>query len=191
MKNRQLLHLGAKPAPDDLAFVQGFVNYVGWLKRKTDINQTEALKAWLVRHGLLVAPADVTEDDVRKAVTLQDSLRNLLRANAGETLDTGAIKQLNRLVLQCRLTILFGPDGAARLTAASQRVERALGKIIITVVNAMAGGDWWRLKECRNGACRWIFYDSSRNGSGRWCSMKVCGSRSKASAYRRRQKQRP
>lgn len=35
-----------------------------------------------------------------------------------------------------------------------------------------------RLKECPN--CGWLFYDSTKNGNRRWCSMKSCGNNIKA-----------
>jgi predicted RNA-binding Zn ribbon-like protein len=35
-----------------------------------------------------------------------------------------------------------------------------------------------RIRECPN--CGWLFYDSSKNGKRRWCSMETCGSNVKA-----------
>ena len=35
-----------------------------------------------------------------------------------------------------------------------------------------------RIKECSN--CGWLFFDTSKNGRRRWCSMKTCGSQVKA-----------
>ena len=35
-----------------------------------------------------------------------------------------------------------------------------------------------RLKECPS--CGWLFYDNTKNGKRRWCSMKSCGSNVKA-----------
>jgi predicted RNA-binding Zn ribbon-like protein len=49
----------------------------------------------------------------------------------------------------------------------------------------MLDGSWSRLKACRQ--CGWAFYDYSRNRSGSWCSMQLCGNRTKTRAYRRRQ----
>jgi predicted RNA-binding Zn ribbon-like protein len=50
----------------------------------------------------------------------------------------------------------------------------------------MADGTWSRLKACRAADCRWAFYDRARNHSRHWCSMEVCGNRTKARAYRAR-----
>ncbi len=44
-----------------------------------------------------------------------------------------------------------------------------------------------RLKECPS--CGWLFYDSTKNGKRRWCSMKSCGSNVKALEWYRRKRQ--
>lgn len=41
-----------------------------------------------------------------------------------------------------------------------------------------------RLKECENPACDLLFYDDSRNGSRRWCSMQGCGNALKQARHR-------
>lgn len=38
---------------------------------------------------------------------------------------------------------------------------------------------WSRVKVCARDTGRWAFYDASRNRSGTWCSMQVCGNREK------------
>jgi predicted RNA-binding Zn ribbon-like protein len=50
----------------------------------------------------------------------------------------------------------------------------------------MSDGTWARVKACRAEDCRWAFYDFSRNRSGTWCDMAVCGNRAKVRAYRAR-----
>lgn len=45
-----------------------------------------------------------------------------------------------------------------------------------------------RLGLCANPQCGWMFLDSTRNHSRRWCSMQDCGSRAKAKRYYRRRK---
>ncbi len=43
-----------------------------------------------------------------------------------------------------------------------------------------------RLNLCAGLNCGWLFLDSSKNGSRRWCSMDQCGGRAKAQAYQER-----
>ena len=75
-----------------------------------------------------------------------------------------------------------------RLRPAEPGVDGFLGGILATLARAMADGSWSRVKSCRNDTCRWLFYDHSRNRSGTWCTMAICGSRMKSRAYRSRQK---
>jgi predicted RNA-binding Zn ribbon-like protein len=61
--------------------------------------------------------------------------------------------------------------------------------MLATVFRAMSDGSWSRMKACGNPDCRWAFYDSSKNRSGRWCEMASCGNRMKARAFRERARQ--
>ena len=40
-----------------------------------------------------------------------------------------------------------------------------------------------RLHTCASGTCRWLFLDTSKNRTRRWCDMKICGNRAKARRY--------
>ena len=62
----------------------------------------------------------------------------------------------------------------------------ALGKLLREVAASMGEGTWYRLKVCRKDACRWAFYDGSRNRSGTSCAMSICGNRVKGRVYRER-----
>lgn len=41
-----------------------------------------------------------------------------------------------------------------------------------------------RLKTCPGEGCGWLFLDTSRNGSRRWCEMQLCGNRAKVRRHR-------
>jgi hypothetical protein len=62
----------------------------------------------------------------------------------------------------------------------------ALARILLIAAEATTLGTWTRLKVCSADDCRWAFYDRSPTRSGHWCSMRICGSRAKSRAYRRR-----
>ena len=44
-----------------------------------------------------------------------------------------------------------------------------------------------RLRACASPACRWLFLDTSKNHTRRWCDMRVCGNRNKARQFQARQ----
>ncbi len=74
---------------------------------------------------------------------------------------------------------------AGRLTLAAERpADIVVARLVDSVLAAQADRSWGRLKACAR--CDWVFYDRSKNRSGRWCTMDACGSRHKARAYRHR-----
>ena len=190
MKNLELLKTGRKPAPGELVIVQGLVNTLDVETGTDEIGTAESLKAWLVRHGLLPSKAELSSKDLQTALTLREALRFLLLANNGETVPRISSRKLNYLFSQYPLAVSFGTDGTPSLSPAGRGIAGALGQILIQVVKAVGEGTWTRLKACNEPTCNWAFYDSSKNHSGRWCSMSVCGSRDKARAYRKRQSKR-
>jgi len=44
-----------------------------------------------------------------------------------------------------------------------------------------------QLRCCASDTCRWLFVDTSKNHTRRWCDMRVCGNRMKARRYQARQ----
>ena len=40
------------------------------------------------------------------------------------------------------------------------------------------------LRACGNDECRWLFLDTSKNHTRRWCDMKICGNRMKARRFK-------
>ncbi len=40
-----------------------------------------------------------------------------------------------------------------------------------------------RMHACASDTCRWLFLDTSKNRTRRWCDMKICGNRAKARRY--------
>ena len=43
-----------------------------------------------------------------------------------------------------------------------------------------------QVRACDADTCRWLFLDTSRNHTRRWCDMKVCGNRMKARRFQAR-----
>jgi predicted RNA-binding Zn ribbon-like protein len=50
-------------------------------------------------------------------------------------------------------------------------------------VEFLTNGEPLRLRACASGTCRWLFLDTSRNRTRRWCDMRICGNRAKARRY--------
>jgi predicted RNA-binding Zn ribbon-like protein len=57
-----------------------------------------------------------------------------------------------------------------------------------SAADLLISGDLGRVRRCAREGCDWLFVDSSKNHSRRWCSMAMCGSRVKAHRYYQRRK---
>ena len=177
---------GRKAALGPLALVQAFVNTREVEHGREMIADPGSLQQWLVRQGLLTSGEPVGTIEVRRTREVREALRALLVANNGGELNARAVETLNRAAVRTRLEVRFGVYGRSSLGAVTGGVDGALGRILVAVHAGMENGKWERLKACANEECRWAFYDRSKNRSGQWCSMAVCGNRIKTRAYRRR-----
>lgn len=65
-------------------------------------------------------------------------------------------------------------------------LDRVLWPIAYSALELMTGGDLDRLRMCDADDCSWLFIDTSRNKSRKWCDMKTCGNRAKVARYRER-----
>ena len=177
---------GREAAPGPLVLVQAFVNTREVERGWEAFADRDSLHRWFVDRGILPSNEAVGEEDVGHAREVREALRTLLAANNGGGADARAVEVLNEAAERARLGVRFGKDGSVVLSPAAGGVDGALGRVLAAVHAGMEEGTWHRLKACSNGGCAWAFYDRSKNRSGRWCSMEVCGNRTKTRAYRRR-----
>jgi predicted RNA-binding Zn ribbon-like protein len=171
------------PAPSDLAIVQAFVNTVD-LEDGTDaLDSPAALADWLVRHGLVRRRPRLGRPDLERALTLREGFRAMIGGNAGRTIPRSARQRLERVTREAMLRVGFG-DGRPELEPSATGFDGAIAGLLAIVVQARIEGTWSRLKTCRRDVCRWAFYDASRNRTGHWCTMSICGNRVKARTFR-------
>jgi predicted RNA-binding Zn ribbon-like protein len=178
-------------APGRLAVVQAFVNTTD-LEDGTDaLGDPDALGTWLRAHGLAPAEASFGPADLALLVAVREALRAVLRAHNGARADPAAVAVLREAGRTAPVRVAMTDAGRPELVPARDGVDAALGRLLAAVAAAGADGAWERLKACAAEDCQWAFYDFSRNRSRTWCSMRVCGNRAKARAYRARGARRP
>jgi len=65
-------------------------------------------------------------------------------------------------------------------------LDRVLWPIVVSAAELLTSPRLDRVRECAGERCAWLFLDRSKNGSRRWCDMKVCGNRAKARRHQAR-----
>lgn len=174
-----------QPAPGELELVRQFVNTFDVESDWESFSSPADLSAWMAERGLLPAGRRLTEPDVEVARTFRETLRDVLAAHAGHADEPEARQRLDRIAARYPLRMRL--DGGPRLDAdRGKGIAPAVARLLGTIYDAMTVGTWERLKVCRNDECQWAFYDHSRNHSGAWCTMAVCGNRIKGRTFRQR-----
>lgn len=176
-------------APGRLGLLQAFVNthfdLVG--EHGADLFATPTgLRRWLTDERLVTSRTRVTAADLERVRVVREGLRELIAARGQPAPSSSVDQAFAGASLEVRIT----PRGAELVPVGSSEVDRALGSLLAILAAAMVDGSWMRLKVCPGRHCGWVFYDNSRNNSGRWCSMSVCGGREKARAHYHRQRSR-
>src|SRR5512134_2361311 len=137
-----------------------------------------AAEAWLVDHGALSAGrVEVDERGLETTRALRRAMREVVDAVVDERApDPAAIDRLNEL-----LRVVDAPRLVASPTGVVVEAEHradpltdALAHLVAPLVELVRAGDPDRLRVCDNEHCRWVFYDGSRTGRRRWCSMGTC-----------------
>jgi predicted RNA-binding Zn ribbon-like protein len=181
---------GRTPAPPPLDLVQDFVNTEIPEWGQDDIATPSALSTWLRARALLDEDEEVDAEAFVTARALREVLRGLALQNtlAGPP-DERVYQAFDAIAGDVRFRVELGADGGLELAPDGDGARRALSAIVARVLDAQESGAWRRLKACRKEGCGWLFYDASRNVSSTWCSMTICGNRTKTAAYRRRRRQ--
>lgn len=177
-----------KQAPGELATVQAFVNTLDVEEDDERLTTPAALAAWLADNGLTEGgTVRARRVDLENAIRLREALRAILLAHVDSVpVPAGAAMELDAVARRSRLRLRFDRDGRGALEPQTRGVDGALGRLLAIVHRAIETGSWERLKACRQDGCGWAFYDRTKNRSGAWCSMDVCGNRAKARSYRER-----
>jgi predicted RNA-binding Zn ribbon-like protein len=174
--------------PAELQPIRDLVNTLDIEDRVEALTDPSSLRDWLVERNLLDSDAPVSAADLATTIELREALRSILRANDGHPVEARAIETVNRAAGELPLQLRFSSDGDPALGPRPDGVRGALATLLAGIALAEARGTWSRLKVCSSDTCQWAFYDRSKNRSGRWCSMRVCGNRTKTRAYRARQR---
>jgi predicted RNA-binding Zn ribbon-like protein len=146
-----------------------------------------AVLAWARQAGIEALPL-TTADASRvheEAIALRETLYAIFAAVArGEAPPEDALRRLNGEIARRPRQITDGGRGFAWGPASRDDV---LAPIVWSAAELLTSGPLERVRECPgDDTCGWLFLDTSRNGSRRWCDMRTCGNRAKARRHYRR-----
>jgi predicted RNA-binding Zn ribbon-like protein len=162
-----------------------FSDLVTWLVQKHLLAEEEAKK--IERQGGRQAKGTQTLEQARAfRITLREMVERLAASRPVPQAAIGAINDMLRYRI-----------GYPQLTGRSGKFERGyqvesqdsnqlLGLLAEAATDLLCKCDFSLIKKCQNPICTLFFYDTTKNHTRHWCSMTICGNRSKVAAHYRR-----
>lgn len=152
-----------------------------------ELDTPDKLAAWLAAHHLVSAGTRHAEAaELSLAITLREGLRAAFLAHHGPD-QQAPPAELDGVLAKLPVRVSLAAGGPA-LCPAGDGVTGGLSGLAAAIMETVADGTWTRLKVCLEETCREAFLDTSKNRSRSWCSMRVCGNRTKTRTYRARRR---
>lgn len=168
----------ASERPQEL--INSYADLLRWARHTSVVTEREARRLTLeaAHHPALAGKA------LKSALALREALYRIFSAIAqGQEPSAADISYLNDKLPQALARLRIAPvgDGYAWQWAAGETyLERMLWPVVRAAGELLVGGDLGMLRQCPGAGCAWMFVDTSRNKSRRWCDMGTCGNRAKA-----------
>jgi predicted RNA-binding Zn ribbon-like protein len=161
----------------------------------------EALVGWLIASGVLTSPKGKSlarkwcntpkaAACLHKLLAFRERLRaTVLRLEAGSPPGDAFISEVNSLLEQHPSVFALRRNGEKldrNVTFEPREPDEIWAPIAMEVAELLSVVAPPRVRKCE--ACIIHYYDTSKKGSRRWCSMNICGNKVKVAAYQRRNK---
>jgi predicted RNA-binding Zn ribbon-like protein len=144
----------------------------------------------LLRHAARHADAAATVLD--RAIVLREAIYGIFAAVAGQQVPQEAdLAELNVALRKALARLEIQPAARGFEWAwilEEGDLDRMLWPVARSAADLLISEELERVRKCAGKGCDWLFLDSSKNHSRRWCMMGVCGSRVKSRRYYQRKK---
>lgn len=162
-----------------------------------------ALERWSLASGIVTSPQDrvrmrgwrksrEAETFVQKLIAFRERLRAaVLRLEGGSLPGDTFLAEMNVLLKKHPQRDHLNKQGSKivrnRLLE-PRRPEDMWTPIVAATSKLLSEVEPSRIRKCEAESCVVHFYDTSKKGSRRWCSMNICGNKLKVAAYQRRRR---
>jgi predicted RNA-binding Zn ribbon-like protein len=160
-----------------------------------------ALERWLIASGIVTCSK--TKSLLRgwrngpeaaaflsDLIAFRERLRNaVMQIESGSLPSDSFLEEVNSLLLQYpRRTSLRKRGGKVVIEPLFEplRPSDFWAPIVGAAADLLSETDFSRLRKCDS--CMIHFFDTSKKGSRRWCSMKICGNKLKVATYQKRRR---
>jgi predicted RNA-binding Zn ribbon-like protein len=169
--------------------IVGYEDLVKWAQLAALLTPSEA-RSLARRAGDQRKQADAV---LARSIAFREALYRIFKS----AVEGWAPKSKDMGVLGRELAISRGHEGLVPSHGAfvwhweDQALDRVLWPVAKSAVDLLTSRDLARVRLCSGDECGWMFLDTSRNRSRRWCDMRDCGNLAKVRRFRERQARAP
>ncbi len=157
-----------------------------WARTVGALGREEAreLRTWGASHPRIAARLLLEAKELREAMAAL-----FLAASNGKRLPARELERLDKVSRTARAAQSLRPSGGAASWGwrdDQPATERPILAAALSASGLLTSPELSKVRLCGDAECGWVFLDTSRNRSRRWCSMEACGNRNKARRFYRR-----
>jgi predicted RNA-binding Zn ribbon-like protein len=167
--------------------LNAYADLVWWSLRVEMMDEPSAASLFAAADADPACAADV----LSRARELRDALYRLFTAARPDAAaDEADLAVLNRELASAMAHLRVRAEGGEFVWNLEEgtQLERVLWPVVRDAAELLVSGDLRRVGRCCGENCDWLYMDTSRNRSRRWCDMQSCGNRAKARRHYRRAK---
>lgn len=167
-------------------FLHEYSDLVNWSQQAQVIAPSEADR--LLRHA--ARRQAEAEEVFARAIALREAIYRiftaLLESCAPAPADLTLLNaELTRATVRRRITWTSGTFSSA-WAHDENALDAMLWHVARSAADLLTSTDMHLVRQCASDACGWLFVDTTRNRSRRWCDMRGCGNRAKVRRHRSR-----
>ena len=161
-----------------------YADLLSWAVQTGEITVSDARKLMnAANHSSAKAAATL-----RRARELRQAIYSVFSAVARESAPaTKDLDILNRYwknaSVHASVSHSAGKFQKAWVMDEDDELDRLLWPVAASAAELLTSDNLTMARECASDRCSWLFLDTSRNKSRRWCDMKTCGNREKAKRH--------
>ena len=164
-------------------FLDSYQDLVAWSRHAGTISANEASHLNQLSKKRLSKQTKV----LHKAIRLRETIYRIFSSlSEGKPVSNNDLIAFNKFLSQTmknsqivRIKNGYQLDSRGEMT----KLGGLLNPLIHSAADLLVSEELKRVKKCGDPACGWLFLDTSRNKSRRWCNMSDCGNRAKARRF--------
>jgi predicted RNA-binding Zn ribbon-like protein len=159
---------------------------VSWAEARGVVATPEAGR---LRRAAAAAPEEARAA-YRRAIKLREAIYRVFERRAsGKPPAADDLATLNRFVAEMYRDAQLVVDGGRvvlQTGSPAGTLDRPFAPVIRAAIDLLTGDQAPLVGTCADDTCGWLFLDTTRNRTRRWCTMKDCGNRNKVRRFRSR-----